>query len=216
MKTSVARILIYAALALAILAAALSPALATAATVSPAPGSALLQNDAAPDDWQTAGDEPTPSSTTPPYEGLALYTDAAAGFRLWFPNDWQVAQSTGTDGNYSLVMSKPGRPDVRFSVTARAIDRAMTIFDLPAMTAAFDSLLAGSQTAWQARWHRGLVRGFEALSTIAGSDQEITRWVCLRYQGERQYWLAAEAPSVAAFDANEFAFRAMMYTFKNQ
>jgi hypothetical protein len=52
------------------------------------------------------------------------------------------------------------------------------------------------------------------MTTVKGGDPEPVRWLCLRYQGTRQYWMVATAPSGGAFDADMFAFLVMMHSFR--
>lgn len=216
MNAQVVRILINGAALAGMLCALPAPALSAGTIIAAAHAGTVQHLDAAPDDWQAADDAPGAMSI-PPYPGLTLLTDAAWGYQLWLPAGWRTAESEGADGSYALVVSRPGADDIRFSITAQANSAPRTIFDLPAMSAEFAALrdgVPGSSIEWQARWHRGTVRGFEALTTVAGGDQEPQRWVCLRYQGTRRYWLVAEAPSSADFEANSFAFMVMMHSFR--
>lgn len=216
MKTGLVVILIHVAAATAILAALLAPALALAGPLVPSgvPGTRLASADA-DDEGQLTGNEPLGSN--PPYDSLILLRDVEIDVELWMPDGWVVARSAGSDAGADLVIVQPGQPAVTFSITEQPAGGVKTIFDLPEMMAAFDARLGGipgTSVEWQVRWHRGTVRGFEALSTVSGADHDAVRWVCLRYQGTRQYWLVAAAPSPADFDANWFQFMAMMHSFR--
>lgn len=165
---------------------------------------------------QPAQAAPARQCATPPPAGLALLRNDAGHYDLWRPATWQVRNLSDFLVDGVLLTPNEQNQGARFFIRATDTSAVITVDDLIWRIGWFNDLLQrlpDAQVQWQAHWINSNVTGFEAMYTYHDGDTVTKRWMRLLYVGTQQYWLVAEAPSIAEFDSLKLMFGTMMLTF---